>query len=186
MNCAECTTKECCRGKDCTPCSEEIKETVSSHDLKTMRTAAVIESRYYKKKTRMEEIVLYAKEMGYRKVGLAFCVGLSEEAEKIHKILSQEFDVISVCCKVCGISKDDYELEKIEGESYEVMCNPIGQAHILNEEKTEFNIVVGLCVGHDTLVYKYSHAPVTTLAAKDRVLAHNPLGAIYSAYYRRV
>ena len=59
------------------------------------------------------------------------------------------------------------------------MCNPIAQAQLLNEEKTEFNIVLGLCVGHDTLFFKYSEAPVTVLAVKDRALAHNPLGALY-------
>lgn len=66
------------------------------------------------------------------------------------------------------------------------MCNPIAQAEFLNKENTEFNIVLGLCVGHDTLFFKYSKAPVTVLAVKDRALAHNPLGAIYQAdsYYR--
>jgi len=43
-----------------------------------------------------------------------------------------------------------------------------------------------LCVGHDSLFIKYSEAPITILAVKDRVLAHNPLGAIYQAesYYK--
>lgn len=147
-----------------------------------MRAASFIESRYYKKKTRMDETVLYAQKMGYKKLGLVFCVGLSEEARKIQGILTKEFDVVSVCCKVCGISKDEYNLEKIE-EGFEASCNPIGQATIMNKENTDFNIVVGLCVGHDVLFYTHSEAPVTTLAVKDRVLAHNPLGYIYSAYY---
>lgn len=41
--------------------------------------------------------------------------------------------------------------------------------------------VVGLCVGHDSLFIKFSEAPVTVLIAKDRVLAHNPVGALYCA-----
>jgi uncharacterized metal-binding protein len=183
MNCAECETKDCYRGKVCTPYKDEIAEKLRGADLETMKAAAYIESHYYKKKTRMEETVLYAQKMGYHKIGIAFCVGLSEEAQKIQEIFKKEFDVVSVCCKVCGISKDDYGLEKIEGERFEATCNPIGQAHILNREETDFNIVVGLCVGHDVLFYKHCTAPVTTLVVKDRVLAHNPLGAIYSAYY---
>ena len=63
----------------------------------------------------------------------------------------------------------------------EAMCNPILQAKLLNEQKTEFNVALGLCVGHDSLFYRYSDAMVTTLVAKDRVLAHNPVGAIYCA-----
>ena len=61
------------------------------------------------------------------------------------------------------------------------MCNPIGQARLLNEQNTEFNIALGLCVGHDSLFYRESQGLVTTLVAKDRVLAHNPCGAIYCA-----
>lgn len=68
------------------------------------------------------------------------------------------------------------------------MCNPIHQALRLNAENTEFNIVMGLCVGHDSLFYKYSEALVTTLVAKDRVLAHNPVAALYTSnsYYSKI
>jgi len=65
------------------------------------------------------------------------------------------------------------------------MCSPLGQADLLNEAGTDFNIVMGLCVGHDALFCKHSKAPVTTLIAKDRVLAHNPAGALYSRYWRK-
>jgi uncharacterized metal-binding protein len=66
------------------------------------------------------------------------------------------------------------------------MCNPIGQAMMLNNAETDLNIIMGLCVGHDSLFMKYSEAPVTVLAVKDRVLAHNPLGALYlsDSYYK--
>jgi uncharacterized metal-binding protein len=45
---------------------------------------------------------------------------------------------------------------------------------------------MGLCVGHDSLFLKYSNALCTVLAAKDRLLGHNPLAAIYTieSYYR--
>ena len=71
--------------------------------------------------------------------------------------------------------------------TYESICNPIGQAMYLNEEKTDFNVVVGLCVGHDSLFFKYSEAPTTVFAVKDRVLVHNPLAAIYASdfYYKK-
>ena len=55
------------------------------------------------------------------------------------------------------------------------------QAEILNSQGTELNIMVGLCVGHDSLFYMNSKAPVTTLVVKDRVLANNPAGALYAA-----
>ena len=65
------------------------------------------------------------------------------------------------------------------------MCNPAGQAALLNRVETELNILCGLCVGHDAIFAKESNAPVTTFIAKDRVLAHNPAGAVYSQYLRK-
>ena len=68
------------------------------------------------------------------------------------------------------------------------MCNPILQAKMLNQAKTDLNVVVGLCVGHDSLFYKYSEAITTTMITKDRVLGHNPAAALYTAetYYKRL
>ncbi len=63
------------------------------------------------------------------------------------------------------------------------MCNSVTQAKLLNKAKTDLNVLVGLCVGHDSLFIKFSKAPVTVLAAKDRVLAHNPLAALYAGHY---
>jgi len=188
MNCADCKEKACYKGKDCTGIAEEVSEVYKedAEVLKSLSVSARIESRYYMKKNRIEELILYAKWMGYKKLGVAFCIGLQNEAEVICDILSQHFDVSSVCCKVCGIDKSDFALERLhEDTEVEAMCNPIGQAKIFNKEKTDLNVVLGLCIGHDILFTKYSEAPVTTLAVKDRVLAHNPLGAIYSGYQRK-
>jgi uncharacterized metal-binding protein len=150
------------------------------------RAASAIEARHYRQANRLEETILFAKELGCRKLGLAFCFGLADEARVIEKILAQEFEVVSVCCKLSGIAKTQLDLERISPENLdEVMCNPAGQADLLNRSKSDLNILCGLCVGHDALFSAMSNAPVTTLVAKDRVLAHNPLGAIYSPYIRR-
>lgn len=149
------------------------------------RAASAIEAQYYGKETRLGETILFAKELGCEKIGLAFCIGLSEEAKIIDEILSKHFRVVSVCCKVCGIDKKDFDLPQIFSERQEVMCNPAGQARLLNEQRTQLNVLCGLCVGHDAIFAKVSDVPVTTLIAKDRVLAHNPAGAIYSHYIRK-
>jgi uncharacterized metal-binding protein len=77
---------------------------------------------------------------------------------------------------------------KVKKGSYEAICNPILQAKLLNEQKTDLNVIVGLCVGHDSLFIKYSDALVTTLITKDRVLGHNPAAALYTSnfYYQRL
>jgi len=139
----------------------------------------------YGKLTRVEETVLYARLRGYKKLGLAFCVGLAQEAELFTNLLFNEgFEVVSVCCMCGALSSDDVALpeeEKILPGHRQPMCNPIGQAAVLDAEGCDLNVLLGLCVGDDTLFIKHSNAPVTVLAVKDRVLAHNPLGALYTS-----
>ena len=140
-------------------------------------------------KPRIQEIYEFAKKMNYRRLGLIFCVGLAKEAKMVSDILSnQGFDVVSVVCKVGTVPKEEIgvkEEEKIFIGQHETMCNPIAQALIVNRQKTQFNILLGLCVGHDSLFFKYAKAPTTVLAVKDRVTGHNPLAAIYisGSYY---
>ncbi|OHB59530.1 MAG: hypothetical protein A2167_04100 [Planctomycetes bacterium RBG_13_46_10] len=185
LNCARCKKKICRESKDCfEKANMQVKLYSDKKIRKLHRAASAIEARYYKKAARLREVILFAKELGCKSVGLAFCIGLAEEAKIIEEILSRYFHVASVCCKVCGIDKKDSKLEQINPQESEVMCNPAGQAELLNEAETELNILCGLCVGHDAIFTMLSKAPVTTLITKDRVLAHNPAGAIYSNYIR--
>ncbi|NIA03086.1 MAG: DUF1847 domain-containing protein, partial [Nitrospirae bacterium] len=162
MQCALCTSKKCREGKDCSSISKEVE--YIDDDLESMKISAQIESRYYMEKTRLEELIIYAGGMGHEKLGIAFCVGLEKEAKIIHEILTQDFKVFSVCCKVCGIDKDSYGLEKLHNGGFEAVCNPMGQALVLNKEQTDLNIILGLCIGHDIIFTQHSQAPVTTLA----------------------
>ena len=183
--CARCEIKECRDGRDCFSKSDGCRKLYDDAGIAGLHKAAsAIEARHYGKQTRLGETIKLAEELGCSKVGLAFCIGLSEEARIIDDILSSHFEVISVCCKVCGLKKQEFSLERVSSDD-EVMCNPAGQAQLLNEAGTELNILCGLCVGHDAVFAKVSDAPVTTLIAKDRVLAHNPAGAVYSRYVRR-
>jgi uncharacterized metal-binding protein len=185
MECALCHSRECSSGRDCTDIRQDVIQSYQGEALALARVAAHIEAAFYMKKTRIEETIEFAKAMGYRRIGVAFCIGLSREAETIHTILAQHFEVHSVCCKVCAIPKGDFDLEAVRGGTDEVMCNPIGQAMVLNDCRTDLNLIVGLCMGHDMAFTRTSEAPVSTLVVKDRVLAHNPLGAVYSRYYLR-
>lgn len=143
-------------------------------------------------KTRITEICEFATKMGYKRLGLAFCAGLAREAGVVEDILkSYGFEVVSALCKAGRVPKERIGLkdeEKIFQGTYESMCNPIYQAKLLNYEETEFNVMLGLCVGHDSLFFKYAEAPTSVLAVKDRVTGHNPLVAIYlsETYYRKV
>jgi uncharacterized metal-binding protein len=95
---------------------------------------------------------------------------------------------VSVVCKVGAVPKEELGLkdeEKIFRGEHESMCNPVLQAMIVNDAETDFNILLGLCVGHDSMYFKYASAPTTVLAVKDRVAGHNPLACIntFGNYY---
>lgn len=142
---------------------------------------------------RIEELIQFARKNGYKRLGLAHCGGLAYEAGLLTGILEKNgFEVVSVQCKTGAVPKERIGIkadEKIAGpEMWETMCNPIVQAMILNRSNVDMAIMLGLCIGHDTLFIKYCKVPLTVLAVKDRVLGHNPLAALYAGntYYQRL
>ena len=146
----------------------------------------------YPIKPRMQETIEFAHKMGYQRLGLAFCGGLRHEAKIVSDILKEQgFTVTSVVCKTGRIPKEFLKInedQKVRPGKFESMCNPITQAMVLNAADTEFNILFGLCVGHDSLIMRYSDAFCTTLVVKDRVTGHNPLAAIqlHRSYYMKL
>lgn len=185
MRCDLCAEKPCREGNACSSCDAAALY-ADAEDRCMMRAASEVEAEYYGELNRIEEIILFSRKMGYKKLGLSFCSGLAEEAAKTARILENYFEIESVNCKVCGVPKS--EMGAMESDKVgKISCNPIEQAEMLNKAGTELNLLLGLCVGHDAIFIKHSQAPVVPLAAKDRVLAHNPLGAVYcSAIYKRM
>jgi uncharacterized metal-binding protein len=187
MRCAYCEDRTCEAGTDCSGglAPRTARETYKEGDLRLLQASGEVEAEHYLKATRLEETAILARKLGVTTLGVAFCIGLAEEARWVCRYYEREgFAVHSVCCKVGGVSKDDFGIPHLRGEDRESTCNPAGQAAVLAEADTQLNVVVGLCAGHDSQFYMSSKAPVVTLAAKDRVLAHNPLGAVYSRYHR--
>ncbi len=198
FNCAKCGKYSCEQGDlEHLPTMCPIHDSAAIYDKATglyrddpkqlACRSARIESAGYGKWPRVREIMEFAKSAGFNKLGLAFCIGLREEAKAVSKIFEDSgFTVASLVCKTGGRPKEELGIkdqEKVHPGKFEAFCNPIAQAMLLNKAQTEMNILLGLCVGHDMLFIKHSEAPVTILAVKDRVTGHNPLAAIYSPYY---
>ena len=185
--CATCGDRICNDGEDCTEVIEEVLQAYRVPEIaKLQRIATAIEGKHYLQATRLEELILFSKEMGYEHIGVAFCVGLSEEVEIVCDILSRHFTVSSVMCKVGGVDKKNYDLVHIDPNRFEPICNPVAQAEILNHKETDLNIIFGLCMGHDILFNRFSRAPVTTFLVKDRILAHNTVGTLNRYHRRRI
>ena len=153
-----------------------------------MVASAEVEYEGYCQWTRVQEIMEFARKIGARKIGIANCIGLINEARIFAQILRQNgFEPYAVICKVGGLPKTSVGIPAACEGIGAAMCNPILQARLLNEAKTDLNVVIGLCVGHDSLFYRYSEAYVTTLVTKARVTGHNPAAALYTArsYYKK-
>lgn len=174
-----------------------------SEDARLAKVASIVEGMSYEsveecpgafvaRWTRVEDTMALARMMGWKKIGIATCIGMLEETRQLDAIFrAQGFESYSICCKSGSIDKLDVgvaEEDKVRPNSFEPACNPLAQAKILGEHGTDMNIIVGLCVGHDMLFAKYSDAPVTTLVAKDRATGHNPVAALYgqSFYFKRI
>ncbi|MCG6954004.1 MAG: DUF1847 domain-containing protein [Betaproteobacteria bacterium] len=206
-SCAYCpdTVRACrsgesdARGPGYCPSKTDAEGIVTAEDYfrdpfeaRVAQVSAVVESEGYCKWTRVEEICQFAKRMGFRKVGIATCISFVDLSRVLSAIFeSHGLEVASVACKNGGVPKEEIGLkdeEKIRPGNFEAICNPLSQAELLNRAGCELNVIVGLCVGHDSLFIRHSEGLVTTLVAKDRVLAHNPVGALQLAdtYYSRV
>ncbi|MGL4362041.1 MAG: DUF1847 domain-containing protein [Cellulosilyticaceae bacterium] len=200
--CAKCRTKGClskeeskmpkklCPSQDL-ELQEKAKELYVGEDKKIAYESALVESEGACNWTRVEEVINFAKRCNYKRIGLAFCTGLHEEARVFTELLERAgLEVTSIVCKNGAVLKGFLGIEQKEKEVYvkgDIMCNPISQALFLNEQKTDLNVLFGLCVGHDTLFFKHSEAPITVFAVKDRVLCHNPIAPLYQVdgYYKK-
>ncbi len=162
---------------------------MNPEDNRIAVAAAQVEYEGYGKRTRVEEVIQFARKIGATKIGIATCLGLIEESRTLTKILRNNgFEVYGVVCKCGATPKVDIgipaECEAVGAN----MCNPILQAELLNDAGTQLNLIMGLCVGHDSLFIKHANALCTSVVTKDRVLAHNPAAALYTSnmYYSRL
>lgn len=200
LSCVDCGTQNC-KFKDRTypdfcltiNLKEEDKEWAmekydEARNKEIMIASAEVEYEGYCQWSRVQEIMEFARKIKAHRIGIANCIGLINEARIFAKILrANGFEPYAVICKVAGQAKTSVGIpEKCESIG-PAMCNPILQARLLNEAHTDLNVVIGLCVGHDSLFYKYSEAYVTTLVTKDRVTGNNPAAALYTAhsYYHK-
>ena len=200
LSCADCGTRACrtadesgypdfCLTRKLDPALLQESIDVYASDAgqrKIARISAELEGEFYCSMTRVEETIEFVRRMECRSVGIAVCVGLLNEARVFARLLRERgIDFVTVGCKTGAVDKSVLGIPdtlKLNGGcGHESMCNPVLQARYLNSLGTDLNIMMGLCVGHDSLFIRNSEAPVTVMVVKDRVLGHNPAAALYMA-----
>ena len=198
ITCDSCKQNECafgypsgmptyCEGQRYLDLLEKTKtEYLEPDNAIIHKAAAKILSLGHDQWTRLEESIEFAKELGVSRIGLAICVGLIREGREFARFFKRAgFEVTSVACMMGGVKDIDTGIPEEYRYPTGTTCNPIAQAEILNQEETELNFMVGLCVGHDILFIRHSKALVSPLVVKDRVLVNNPSAVVYSMYHRQ-
>jgi uncharacterized metal-binding protein len=132
-------------------------------------------------RNRVEELAHFAKQRGMNRIGVAFCVSMLQESQRLASLLQAEgLETELVCCRVGAVDHDEIGLPKAHPDRFAAICNPVAQARLLNERNVDIVAQVGLCVGHDLVLQEECQAPVTTLIVKDRALDHHTIAALRS------
>ena len=127
---------------------------------------------------RVEHLREYCLHAGVGFVGLAICSAFLEEARTVRAYLREKnIDAVIACCKIGAVRLADIGVDRDIGYDY-ALCNPVGQAMLLNRNKTQMNVLMGLCLPHDMLVIEHADAPCTTLFVKENMSGHHPLGTL--------
>lgn len=187
MNCIKCASKDCFNCKVSAEFRDESIKLYNDEQIgRIHKVSADVEVTFHSKRTKLEEIIIFARQMNWSRIGIAFCRGLITEAEMAYEYLTTaELNVSSAMCSLCGIPRKDMNLKDFRPDGTSPICNPIGQALALNADRTDLNLIIGLCIGHDMIFTKYSNAPVSTFIVKDRVLGHNPVQMLYNRYLKK-
>ena len=181
IDCLRCRDRVCLDGQPCPGLVPEVHcQTPDPDQAGLLEVATDIACETERRLCRVAEFVHFCHGMGYQHVGIAFCVELYRETQILAHLFRRFLRVTPVCCKIGGRRISE---EEVPGRPCHIACNPAAQAAELNRRGTDINAIVGLCIGCDLVFARHSRAPVTTLFVKDRSLANNPVGALYSDYY---
>ncbi len=185
VDCLGCSDRTCLQGLGCAAVSAIEPPAMSAGGRRLLDAATDIALERDRQLCRVAELVYLCLEMEYRRVGIAFCTELLEPAQILTGVMRRFVEVVPVCCKIGGVGALSRTSDPVcrPAASLRPACNPLLQARVLNDARTQLNVLVGLCVGADAVFTGASDAPVTALFVKDRSLANNPIGAVYSEYY---
>ena len=115
-----------------------------NHDI--MVASAEVEFEGYCQWTRVQEIMEFARKIGAKKIGIANCIGLINEARIFAKILrANGFEAYAIICKVAGKAKSSIGIPEKCEEIGAAMCNPILSAFV--------PLLPSLTIRHDLLMH---------------------------------
>ncbi|MDA3810189.1 MAG: DUF1847 domain-containing protein [Spirochaetaceae bacterium] len=177
-DCLNCNSKACkIKGTDCFNLKTISHEVYARDDINIMvkNSSTLVDNGRAGELSRFQEVIEFCQLQSYKNVGLAYCFGLEPLAVTIReKMTAAGINMIPARCTMGGIKEKEIDTLK---ETDAISCNPAGQAHFLND-RADFVIELGLCLGHDVVFHSELTVPFTVLLVKDRVYNHAPLQGI--------
>lgn len=178
LNCLDCISKSCkMKGSDCFDVKTISHEIYARDEVNSLvrNSSKLVDNGRAGELSRFQEVIEFCQLQGYENIGLAYCFGLEALALDIReKMISAGVNIIPARCTMGGIKEREIDKSK---ETEAISCNPAGQAHFLNQ-RADFVIELGLCLGHDVVFHNELTVPFTVLLVKDRVYNHAPLKGI--------
>ena len=126
----------------------------------------------------VEEIVQFAKRMGFRKLGIANCISFVDHAKVLSGILeSHGFEVVSACCKNGSIPKEDLgiaDAQKILDQQGLARRHLAGRAAGVAGHVDDLDVAADLAdagcryLQFDDTVWAYLCSPAELQKAKER------------------
>ncbi len=182
MGCSACKSKGCrTEGKDCFGIRPLSLAIFQHEEIKrfALNASRLIDHGRAGTLDRLEEIIEYCHSMNYRRIGVAYCFGMPEQAKLLKERLKvHDLFPVMVQCTTGSVLERDIDPEK---NTDTVSCNPAGQALALKKKGADFVIEMGLCMGHDVIFHETLEIPFTTYLVKDRIHNHSPIKALGSA-----
>lgn len=190
LTCADCEVVACkrigatypafCPSRDFDLADEQwLQDEMRDEDTWRILEASAISAyeAYDDKLSRLAETIIFARELGAKRIGIAGCSTLAKEVRKAARAFREQgFEVIGAMCKIGAMTNDELGLTVPRRTGRQtVLCNPIYQAKVLNDADTDLNVVIGLCAGHDGLFVRHSDALCTMLVVKDFKNGHCPI-----------
>lgn len=179
MNCTSCNLKSCRDLNQCKAQKFDTDDILDEYHLTenqeiVQAAAKLVDNGRAGTLSRLEELIDFIKNMGYKTVGIAYCFGMEVEAAMLVSALRniEGVKVSGVSCTAGAVAQDEANDKSC---IHKVSCNPIAQATQLNVDGVEFVLTMGLCLGHDVLFNKYIEVDTSTFVVKDRVNNHNPI-----------
>jgi uncharacterized metal-binding protein/predicted Fe-Mo cluster-binding NifX family protein len=183
FNCLTCRDRICLNGKKCALSPANPMPAPIHNSRRVLDIAAEVALETDPQLCRISELVYFCLDMNYNKLGVPFCHEMIDATRTLVGVLARFFEVLPVSCRIVGHTEQETLDFQGAEEERGFLCNPQVQAEVLNRWGSDLNVLVGLCVGADCIFNQASKAPVTTLFVKDKSLANNPIGALYSHYY---